>query len=86
MSKYRKKPLIIEATQWFSGKDVKGVLLAARMKMDGTRDVAPYVTTIHGQVTWISEGDWVITEPGENNGHYPCKDEVFKATYEPVEE
>lgn len=30
----------------------------------------------------IHPGDWIIT--GVAGEKYPCKDEIFKATYEPV--
>jgi hypothetical protein len=32
----------------------------------------------------VGPGDWIIT--GIAGEHYPCKDEIFKATYERVEE
>jgi hypothetical protein len=43
------------------------------------------VTTIHGQLTDVVSGDWIITEP-DGKHHYPCKPDFFKATYELVEE
>lgn len=30
----------------------------------------------------VSTGDWIIT--GVKGEHYPCKDEIFRMTYEPV--
>ena len=39
------------------------------------------VTTIHGQKTAVIEGDWIITEPNGVN-HYPCKPDIFRETYE----
>lgn len=32
----------------------------------------------------VCPGDWIIT--GASGEHYPCKDEIFRATYEPAEE
>ena len=41
------------------------------------------VDTLEGQMVGQA-GDWLIT--GINGEQYPCKDEIFKKTYEPVEE
>ena len=30
-------------------------------------------------------GDWIITEMIDGSGFYPCKPDIFEATYEPVE-
>jgi len=43
-----------------------------------------FVTTIHGHLTPIVAGDWIITEP-DGIHHYPCKPDIFEATYEKVE-
>jgi len=77
--RFRKKPVIVEAEQWFPGKDVAGV----RFSADESRD--PFVVTIHNQHAFLRPGDWVITEP-DGDHHYPCKPEIFAATYEPVEQ
>ncbi len=39
------------------------------------------IVTLEG-ATYASEGDWVIR--GVAGEFYPCKDEIFKATYEEV--
>lgn len=36
-----------------------------------------------GQLVVLEDGDWVIPEP-DGEHFYPCKDSVFQATYEPV--
>ena len=80
MAKFRKKPIVVEAEQWFPGKHVDGVI-------QGTADdVGIYYGLIHtleGPHV-VSEGDWIIT--GIANEKYPCKDAIFRATYESVEE
>ena len=43
-----------------------------------------YVTTIHGQRAYLASGDWVITEV-DGVHHYPCKPDIFAATYELAE-
>ena len=40
------------------------------------------VDTLEGQMVGQA-GDWLIT--GINGEQYPCRDEIFKKTYEPVE-
>lgn len=42
-----------------------------------------FVTTIQGRNVEISPGEWVIAEP-DGVHFYPCKADVFEATYEPV--
>lgn len=70
--KFRKKPVVIEATQWFKDGDHPKVKLGQR----------PFVETLEGPML-VSPGDWIIT--GVQGEHYPCKPEVFEATYERVE-
>lgn len=95
MAKYRKKPVVVEAEQWFPlGLEVKGVFLYQPPDVIiGNRGIGPEtrypqepywaVTTIHGQVTRVSDGDWIITEP-DGVHHYPCKPDIFAATYDPA--
>jgi hypothetical protein len=40
------------------------------------------IKTLEGDMI-VREGEWVIT--GVKGENYPCKDEIFRATYEPVE-
>lgn len=82
MARFRKKPLVIEATQFNNrspdpSTDPEGVFRRSQ-------DQRPYVGTLHDERHYIEPGDWVITEPNGEN-HYPCKDEVFRERYEPVE-
>ena len=74
--KFRKKPTVIEATQ-FNGNDTPGVFTDDRG--------LPYVVTIQGQRAMVSPGDWIIEEP-DGKGHYPCEPGVFAERYERVEE
>lgn len=41
------------------------------------------IETPEGTMTG-NPGDWLIT--GVNKEQYPCKDDIFQRTYEPVEE
>ena len=79
--KFRKKPVIIEAEQ-FREKEQFPLPFADRWacNYDGENW---YVITAHGQKTIIVDGDWIIPEP-DNRCFYPCKPDIFEATYELV--
>ena len=89
MSRFRKKPVLVEAEQWFPGKHVNGVTEETWMPDGGTADGKPlslqcgYCFTIHGQQTKVVPGDWIITEP-DGVHHYPCNPDIFASTYEPA--
>ena len=94
-TKFRKKPVVIEAFQmtkerresnadwpdwlheaWQTDRDEPGALYAADLV---TRTVS--IHTLEGEhlVNW---GDWIIK--GVKGELYPCKDDIFKLTYEEV--
>jgi hypothetical protein len=122
MAKYRKKPIVIEATQWFKNGDhpadydnnVNGLeggqphtwsgMEARELGWEGqivryfrrpdvpgpkacqhcdkTMHVHGWIDTKEGGHI-VCPGDWIITGvAGEN---YPCKPDIFAATYELVE-
>jgi hypothetical protein len=72
MAKFRKKPVVIEATQWFPGTLMDGVV---------ERDGVGVIKTLEGDMV-ASPGDWIIT--GVKGEKYPCKPDIFEATYEPI--
>lgn len=75
--KYRKKPVVIEATQFIeSAPWPVGVC-----RRPG--ETQAYIETLEGPLN-VSEGDWIIT--GVKGERYPCKPDIFEATYEPVSE
>lgn len=74
--KFRKKPIIIDAEQWFFGKNVEGVIWG--MDQNGRHS---WIETLEGRMN-VSEGDWIIT--GVNGEKYPCKPDIFEKTYERV--
>lgn len=47
--------------------------------------IAVDLTTTHGETAVFRHGDWIIpdSKPGT---FYPCKPDIFEATYEPVGE
>ena len=122
MAKFRKKPVVIEATQWFKNGDhpddfkdertgFEGGQLrtwagAEARAMDweggvvryfrhpdvaGTKDCRNNCGHIMHDHGWIDTkegghivcpGDWIIT--GVQGERYPCKPDIFKATYEEI--
>ena len=79
--KYRKKPIIVEAVQWFPHVMVDGVEQNwdndPRTPNDWTID------TLEGRLH-VLPGDWIIT--GILGERYPCNPKIFEMTYEKVEE
>jgi len=78
--KYRKKPIVIEATQWFKHGDHPKV----EVDFSGSEDIVlGWISTLEGGHE-VTPGDFIIT--GIKGEHYPCKPDIFEATYEKVEE
>uniref|UniRef100_A0A6M3XJJ0 Uncharacterized protein n=1 Tax=viral metagenome TaxID=1070528 RepID=A0A6M3XJJ0_9ZZZZ len=90
MSKFRKKPVIIEAVQlrwdtWNEMCDFAGVGKLIDGKPEGEtlpgNKIGLNIPTLEG-VMQASEDDWIIR--GVENELYPCKPGIFEKTYEPV--
>ena len=121
--KYRKKPVIIEATQWFKNGDhpldyskshdgfengeLRQFSPEHRKQRQWEGDIVRYyrMPSLDGMTKckhcslimhdhgWIDTldgghivcpGDYIIT--GVKGEHYPCKPDIFEATYDRVEE
>lgn len=91
MPKFRKKPVVIEAVQWtgHSVNDVDGMLsfddwMVANQGDRQARYVGATVVipTLEGEMT-ATIGDWIIK--GVKGEIYPCKPDIFEATYEPAD-
>lgn len=85
--KFRKKPVVIEATQ-FKKDDISTHehVNFSHPSDDGVNTVSSvygkhWVQTLEGPLI-VSEGDWIIT--GIKGEHYPCKPDIFAATYDPA--
>ncbi len=85
--KFRKKPVIIEAELYRPGLEDGFELFVKPGRIDGKpvpiKTERPYINTLEGK-HYISEGDWIIT--GIKGERYPCKPDIFEATYEIVDE
>ncbi len=112
--KYRKKPVVIEATRWFKNGDHPeddvfrpfedtGVIPKEEREGKIVRYFrTPYFSGDHqcnhcgNNMHWhgwidtlegghiVCPGDYIIT--GIKGEHYPCKQDIFEASYEKVEE
>lgn len=83
--KYRKKPIVIEASQYTEyGKLVKGMCNSKSCFDVGNTE--PHVHTIHdNQIVILEVGDFIIAEP-DGEHFYPCRPDIFAMTYEKVKE
>jgi len=85
MPKFRKKPVVIEARElrFDTFKDVKEWCGGATWSRPPMRMVTGLtIKTAKGDMN-ASYGDWVIR--GVKGEFYPCKPDIFAATYEAVE-
>lgn len=81
--RFRKRPIVIEAFQWW-GEQVEGFERIAVGKDELSNSHYNLVIPTLEGVMYAGEGDWIIT--GVKGEVYPCKPDIFEATYEPVEE
>lgn len=78
---YRKKPIVIEATQYKIGIKHKA-LKPAYDHMSGKTPIGVGIQTLEGFML-VQEGDWIIK--GIKGEFYPCKPDIFEQTYEKVD-
>jgi hypothetical protein len=78
IAKFRKKPVIIDAEQFFPDNQPLP-FAAGHVCCLGPNGW--YINTLEG-VMCLSRGDWVIR--GVKGEFYCCKPDIFEATYEPL--
>lgn len=97
MSRFRKKPVVIDAVQltwanWSEVCEFAGVGVLSDGRPEGTYkdldgDALPdggpglLIPTLEG-LHLAKPGDWIIR--GVKGELYPCKPDIFEATYEPA--
>jgi hypothetical protein len=88
-NKFRKKPVIIEAMQFNGGWSGDGrdicdwVGKNAHWSAGNSGEPGTlHIQTLEGTMTAI-EGDYIIR--GVKGEFYPCKPDIFAATYDPIE-
>lgn len=81
---FRKKPVVVEAVQWTenNAEEIQAFLMAGEFAANGwVKGRYVEIGTPEGLMV-ASPGDWIIR--GVKGEHYPCKPDIFTATYEPV--
>lgn len=95
-SRLRKKPVVIEAMQALgtpeSNREIidwtRGSRTPASMdkrppaRLGGGDEPWLSIATLEG-AHWVTPGDWIIR--GVAGEFYPCKPDIFAATYEPAD-
>jgi len=114
MAKFRKKPVVIAAHQWFKNGDHPEDDVMRPFEDTGETPTEPREGSVvryyrrpeipgdsrceqcgnphhvHGWIDTLEQGhrvcpgDWIIT--GVKGERYPCKPDIFAATYEPAED
>jgi hypothetical protein len=91
MAKFRKKPVVIEAVRWTGENDRQildfgntgpSPLWGDDFKIESLGH-SVHILTAEGTMR-ADRGDWIIR--GVKGEFYPCKPDIFEATYEPVSE
>jgi len=93
MAKFRKKPVIVDATRWHDLGGGEATVPPAPSKLlrekndqwSTGKNRHWSLLTLDGWVGPLSVGDWIIKGPAKNEW-YPCKPDIFEQTYQPVEE
>ena len=80
MPKFRKKPVVIEAMRIEWGMDFSEVKAFCPTARHAWPDKT-VIPTLEGDMV-ADMGDWIIK--GVAGEFYPCKDEIFRQTYEAV--
>lgn len=83
VARFRKKPVEIEAVR-FTGDNIQEIwdwVGAGAVYGPVEDDPSAYIDTLEGRHE-ARPGDWIIK--GVQGEPYPCKPDIFEATYEPV--
>lgn len=84
MGKFRKKPVVIDAWRWDGDVDALNAWIDSvgfPHRFRPSSGGALRIQTLEGDMT-ASLGDWIIR--GVKGEYYPCKPDIFEATYEAV--
>lgn len=93
ITRWRKKPIEVEAVQWtgenidamfeFAGCDKFDLLdEQQRRDCDDPEATAAVFDILHSTWVLVLDGQWIIK--GIRGEFYPCADDVFRETYEQV--
>lgn len=88
MQKFRKLPVEIEAVQFTGTGDsctevtaFLGGSHSGKQRWNSTTNTGGVILTLEGEMTFVP-GDWIIR--GVEGEFYPCRDDIFRQTYEAV--
>lgn len=81
MPRFRKRPIVVEAEQYFPWRCVPGVRLTGECG-PWCDWGGPHVHSARG-VMCVRSGDWIVT--GTRGELYVCEQEGFEAIYEAVD-
>lgn len=81
--KYVKKPIVIEAIEYKKEMSIAECMNFCDKLVYDIIDNEYAIKTLEGMMR-VSEGDFIIK--GVQGEFYPCKPDIFKATYDEVEE
>jgi hypothetical protein len=79
--RYRKRPVIIEAVRYDPLNQERAVEFLRAGGANFVTALGFRILTLEGEMT-VSPGDWIIK--GVQGEFYPCKPDIFDATYEPA--
>lgn len=88
MPLFRKKPVVVEAVQWFKVGDHPKVTKWEARFLHKNCPLCGSTSTEHGRILtlegiqYVCPGDWIIT--GVKGECYPCQNDIFIETYEQV--
>lgn len=87
MGCYRKKPVVVEAMQLppvdeDPTQELVDFLHSMPCDWEGERHGEIVIHTLEGTMS-AGPGDWIIK--GVKGEFYPCKNDIFEATYEPAD-
>lgn len=79
MAKYRKRPVVVEAEQFWPGREAE---LGVRRAQFDDHNVRYYIKTLEGLMS-VEPGYWIVT--GIQGEKYGVRPDIFVETYEPIE-
>lgn len=93
MPKFKRKPITVEAMQFTDADKDRVFRWASELQQnvypsrDKEGQPTLFIPTLKGEII-CSIGDWIIKEPFPTDWRkvYSCKDEIFKQTYDLVNE
>lgn len=78
--KFKKKPVIIDAVKW-NGSNWTEIKAFCPTALKSDAPLSIMIPTMEGVMTANCQ-DWIIR--GVKGEFYPCKPDIFEATYEPA--